>query len=100
MENKRILREESEEQIQLELEVYKRDIINAIIQGTARRAHYIFQKPDVKSRLDSIDERLYPLYLKAMAINDFLYFEYPDRVEQMAKSGSSAGMVKLTSRRT
>ena len=35
---------------QLELEKHKRNIINAIIQGAAKRGHYIFQKPNINSR--------------------------------------------------
>jgi hypothetical protein len=42
-------------QEELELEKHKRNIVNAIIQGSAKKGHYLFQKPDVKSRLDEID---------------------------------------------
>ena len=59
---------------ELELEKHKRNIINAIIQGSAKRGHYLFQKPAVKARLDAINPSLYRDYLGIMAINDFLYF--------------------------
>ncbi len=47
---------------QLELEKHKRNIINAIIQGAAKKGHYIFQKPSVKRVLDRIDPQLFPRY--------------------------------------
>ena len=59
---------------ELELEKHKRNIINAIIQGAAKKGHYLFQKPEVKRRLDAINPSLYRDYLGIMAINDFLYF--------------------------
>ena len=80
----------------LELEKHKRNIINAIIQGAAKKGHYLFQKPDIKSRLDDIDPSLYPAYLGIMAINDFLYFTMEDMIEAMSQSGQGvAGKVEL-----
>lgn len=80
----------------LELEKHKRNIINAIVQGAAKKGHYIFQKPDVKARLDAIDPSLYRDYLGIMAINDFLYFSMEQMIEMMSQSGQGvAGKVKL-----
>lgn len=80
----------------LELEKHKRNIINAIIQGAAKKGHYLFQKPEVKSQLDSIDTRLYPAYLGIMAINDFLYFSMEQMIEMMSQTGNGvAGKVQL-----
>lgn len=82
----------------LELEKHKRNIINAIIQGAAKKGHYIFQKPEVKDRLDEIDPSLYNDYLGIMAINDFLYFTMDDMIEMMSQTGQGvAGKVKLES---
>jgi hypothetical protein len=79
-----------------ELEIHKRNMINALVQGAAKKGHYIFQKPEVKQRLDEIDPRLYPAYLGIMAINDFLYFSMEQMIEQMSQTGSGvAGKVKL-----
>ena len=79
-----------------ELEIHKRNMINALVQGAAKKGHYIFQKPEVKERLDEIDPRLYPAYLGIMAINDFLYFSMEQMIEQMSQTGSGvAGKVKL-----
>ena len=80
----------------LELEKHKRNIINAIIQGAAKKGHYLFQKPDVKSRLDAIDPSLYRDYLGIMAINDFLYFSMEQMIEMMSQTGQGvAGKVEL-----
>ena len=102
--------EESDEQMQfpsfdiedltdeeiLELEKHKRNIINAIIQGAAKKGHYLFQKPEVKARLDAIDPSLYKDYLGIMAINDFLYFSQEQMIEMMSQTGQGvAGKVEL-----
>jgi hypothetical protein len=81
-----------------ELEKHKRNIINAIIQGAAKKGHYIFQKPDIKARLDEIDPSLYRDYLGIMAINDFLYFTMEQMIEMMSQTGQGvAGKVELDS---
>jgi hypothetical protein len=81
---------------ELELEKHKRNIINAIIQGAAKKGHYIFQKPDVKARLDAIDPSLYRDYLGIMAINDFMYFTMDQMIEMMSQTGQGvAGKVAL-----
>jgi hypothetical protein len=80
----------------LELEKHKRNIINAIIQGSAKKGHYIFQKPEVKARLDAINPSLYKDYLGIMAINDFLYFSQEQMIEMMSQTGQGiAGKVEL-----
>ena len=80
----------------LELEKHKRNIINAIIQGAAKKGHYLFQKPEVKARLDAINPSLYRDYLGIMAINDFLYFTMEQMIENMSQTGQGvAGKVEL-----
>ena len=80
----------------LELEKHKRNIINAIVQGAAKRGHYVFQKPDIKARLDEINPSLYRDYVGIMAINDFLYFTMEQMIEMMSQTGQGvAGKVKL-----
>ena len=82
---------------ELELEKHKRNIINAIIQGAAKKGHYLFQKPSVKARLDEIDPSLYRDYLGIMAINDFMYFTMEQMIEMMSQTGQGvAGKVKLS----
>ena len=81
---------------ELELEKHKRNIINAIIQGAAKKGHYLFQKPSVKARLDAIDPSLYRDYLGIMAINDFMYFTMEQMIEMMSETGQGiAGKVEL-----
>jgi hypothetical protein len=79
-----------------ELEKHKRNIINALIQGAAKKGHYVFQKPEVKAQLDRINPRLYNDYLAIMAINDFLYFSMEQMIEMMSQTGQGvAGKVSL-----
>lgn len=75
----------------LELEKHKRNIINALIQGAAKKGHYLFQKPEVKARLDAINPSLYRDYLGIMAINDFLYFSMEQMIEMMSQTGQGVG---------
>lgn len=83
-------------QEELELEKHKRNIINALIQGAAKKGHYVFRKPEVREELDSIDPQLYPLYNKIMAINDFFYFTMEQMIEMMSQTGQGvAGKVEL-----
>ena len=83
----------------MELEIHKRNMINALVQGAAKKGHYIFQKPDVKRRLDAIDPQLYPDYLSIMAINDFMYFSMEQMIEMMSQTGNGvAGKVKLVNK--
>lgn len=63
---------------QLEIEVDKRNVINAMMQGAAKKGHYIFHM--VADELDSIDPRLMGLYGKLMSIADFQYWVIPDTV--------------------
>ena len=72
---------------QFELEKHKRNIINGIISGASKKGHYIFQKPEIKARLDEIDPQLYMYYLKVMAINDYFYFKLEDMIQSMSQTG-------------
>ncbi len=74
---------------QLELEKHKRNIINAIIQGAAKKGHHLYEKPEVRAKLDQIDQRLYPLYKRAMSINDYLYFSLDWSMGQMMIIGQN-----------
>lgn len=74
-----------EEQKQLEIE--KRNVINAIIMGKGKRGQFAYQA--FKDRLDAIDPGLYPLYNKIMGANDLMYFTDEDLIE--ALGGNAAG---------
>lgn len=81
---------------ELELEKHKRHIVNALIQGSAKKGHYAFQKPEVKRELDQINPQLFPLYNKIMSINDYFYFTMEQMIEMMAETGSGiAGKVDI-----
>lgn len=87
-----------EPEMDVEMEKHKRNLINAIIQGTAKKGHYIFQKPEIRERLNQIDTRLYPAYLGIMTINDFMYFSMEQMIEMMSNTGQGiGGAVKLES---
>lgn len=74
-----------------ELEKHKRQIINALIQGSAKKFHWIILDPSVKSALDAIDPELQRTYAKIMATNDLLYWSMDDMIQQMSSSGQGAG---------
>ena len=74
-------------QEEFQLEVEKRNVINAIIQGKGKKGQFAFQA--FKDRLDEIDPRFYPLYNKIMSANDLMYFTDEDLIEAMG--GNAAG---------
>jgi len=90
--------EEEEEEFQpksaermeeLEIEVDKRNIINALMQGASKKGHYIFHM--VADELDQIDPRLMGLYGKLMSLADFQYWVIPDQ----AMGGQIGGTEKI-----
>jgi len=74
---------------ELEIEVDKRNVINAMIQGAAKKGHYIFHM--VADELDGIDPRLMGLYGKLMSLADFQYWI----IGEGLSSGSVGGMEKI-----
>ena len=76
-----------------QLEIEKRHVINALIQGKGKRGQFAYQ--EFKDRLDEINPRLYPLYNKIMSANDLLYFTNQDLIDMMG--GNAAGMSKIES---
>ena len=74
---------------ELEMEVDKRRVINALMQGASKKGHYIFHM--VADELDSIDPRLMGLYGKLMSLADFQYWIIPDST----MSGLSGGVEKI-----
>lgn len=84
-----------EEQEELSNEVFKRDIINAIIGGVARKTHYIYEKPEVKAQLDAIDPKLYQLYSTTIPLIDALYFLNESMMDMAAKGGGVSAAVDI-----
>lgn len=74
---------------ELELEVDKRRVINALMQGAAKKGHYIFHM--VADELDAIDPRLMGLYGKLMSLADFQYWVIPDTM----MTGQVGGVEKI-----
>jgi hypothetical protein len=86
--------ETDEEKFQSEVD--KRNIINLIIQGEAKKGHYSFMKPGFLERVEEIDPQLPKLYRQVMAANDLLYFTMEQMIEMMSQTGSGvAGKVQL-----
>jgi hypothetical protein len=86
--------ETDEEQFQSEVD--KRNIVNLIIQGEAKKGHYSFMKPSYMESLQGIDPQLPTLYRQVMAANDLLYFTMEQMIEMMSQTGSGvAGKMKL-----
>tara|TARA_R110000803_G_scaffold5996_1_gene19668 strand:- start:1223 stop:1846 length:624 start_codon:yes stop_codon:yes gene_type:complete len=74
---------------ELELEVDKRNVINAMMQGAAKKGHYVFHM--VEDELNSIDPRLLGLYGKLMSLADLNYWIIPASM----LTGSIAGKEKI-----
>ena len=74
---------------ELELEVDKRRVINSLMQGAAKKGHYIFHM--VADELDAIDPRLMGLYGKLMSLADFQYWVIPDTM----MTGQVGGVEKI-----
>ena len=70
-----------------ELEIEKRNVVNAMVQGAGKRGQFAYQA--YKDRLDAIDPSLYELYNKIMGANDLMYFTDEDLIE--ALGGNAAG---------
>ena len=86
--------ETDEEQFQSEVD--KRNIINLIIQGEAKKGHYSFMKPSYMNRLAQIDPQLPSLYRQIMAAADLMYFTMEQMIEMMSQTGQGfAGKVEI-----
>ena len=72
-----------------QLEIEKRNVINALIQGTGKRIQYAYQIEEFRDRLEQIDPRLYSIYNKIMSANDLTYFTDEQLIEMLG--GNAAG---------
>ena len=70
-----------------QLEIEKRNVINALIQGSGKRGQFAYQL--YKDRLDKINPRLYSLYNKIMSANDLMYFTDQQLIDTLG--GNAAG---------
>ena len=70
--------------------VAKRRFMNAIIQGAAKKGHYMFEL--IRDSLEEMEPGITDKYGALMAMNDYLYWLLPpDMMEQMAAAGQSMG---------
>jgi hypothetical protein len=70
--------------------VAKRRFMNAIIQGAAKKGHYMFEL--IRERLEEMETGITDKYGALMAMNDYLYWMLPpEAVEQMAAAGQNMG---------
>lgn len=72
-----------------DIEKAKRRFINALIQGSSKKGHYMFEL--VRDELDRIDPRLLNLYGVVMSVNDLMYWVLPDQMMDMMMSQSGVG---------
>ena len=66
-------------------EVAKRKVMNALIQGSSKKGHYMFEL--VSERLTALKPNIVRLYGILMSVNDMLYWIFPD--EMMLGGGGS-----------
>ena len=75
-------------------EVAKRRLLNALIQGSAKKGHYMFEL--VNTRLEQMSTGIIRKYGVLMSINDLLYWIYPDDALMSAgQGGGFAGKEEL-----
>jgi hypothetical protein len=73
-----------------DIEKAKRRFINALIQGSSKKGHYMFEL--VKDELDRLNPQLLNLYGVLMSVNDLLYWVLPDQaMDMMMNQGGVAG---------
>jgi len=69
-----------------DMEKAKRRFMNSLIQGAAKKGHYMFEL--VRNEIERIDPQLMNLYGLSMATLDYLYWIYP---EDMVMAASASG---------
>lgn len=75
----------------MEGEVQKRKLVNSMIQGSAKKGHYMFHL--VEDDLNRVDPRLVGLYGKIMSIGDFQYWVTDDETIRDAFEQTKFGKV-------
>eukprot|EP01050_Picozoa_sp_SAG11_P000060 SAG11_NODE_1_length_64905_cov_182.268355_60_plen_438_part_00 len=80
-------KEAAERLAKLDLEKQKRRLINSLIQGSSKKAHYMYHL--VNETLNEIDPDLIGLYSLIMSVNDLMYWVMPD-MEGMVGSGADS----------
>ena len=71
-----------------DMEKAKRRFMNSLIQGAAKKGHYMFEL--VRNEIERINPQLMNLYGLSMSILDYLYWMYPEDMV-MSAAGSGQG---------
>ena len=74
----------------LDLEKQKRRFINSLIQGSAKKAHYMYYL--VNEKLNDINPDLVGLYSIVMSVNDLMYWVMPDMEGMIGGGGAEQAM--------
>ena len=74
----------------LDLEKQKRRFINSLIQGSAKKAHYMYHL--VNEKLNDINPDLVGLYSIVMSVNDLMYWIMPDMEGMIGGGGAEQAM--------
>ena len=82
--------ESEEDYDRLNSEVQKRRMLNAIMQGAAKKGHYMFHM--VEDELSNIDPRLIGIYGKLMSMTDLTYWMIPSMAGGGGDGDDSGGM--------
>lgn len=70
--------------------VAKRRFMNSIIQGAAKKGHFMFEL--VREKLEGMERGITDKYGALMSMNDYLYWMMPpESLEQMAAAGQNMG---------
>jgi hypothetical protein len=72
----------------LDMEKQKRRFINSLIQGSSKKAHYMYHM--VSEELNAINSKLIGLYSLVMSVNDLMYWIMPDMDAMMGNGGEEA----------
>ena len=74
----------------LNLEKQKRRLINSLIQGSSKKAHYMYHL--IHDELNDIDPELVSLYSLIMSANDLMYWIIPDMPAMAGGDGAEQAM--------
>ena len=81
-------KEAAERLAKLDLEKQKRRLINSLIQGSSKKAHYMYHL--VNEALNEIDPDLVNLYSLIMSVNDLMYWIMPDMEGMLGAGGGDS----------
>lgn len=75
-------------------EVAKRRLLNAMVQGSSKKGHYMFEL--VNNKLNELDPTIIRKYGILMSVNDILYWLFPDEMMMSGGGGGFAGKEEVS----